>query len=297
MAGVNKPAELDWNDLRFALAAARAKTLAGAARALNVEHSTVGRRLAALEDALGLPLFARSSAGLALTPAGEKALLLLEEMERAALAVRDLASGERARVRVAVPSGFGRVLAPHFAAFRASHPHLSLEILSGGRPVDLKRGEADVALRSGAIDDDLVAKRVDDVGWSLYASAPYLARRGAPADPFDLSGHDVLGAADDMKGVASAAWLERHGKGANVVMHCREVSDLLAACVAGIGLGLLPCLFADAEPALERLTPEQLCSSRFWLVYRKESLRAEPVKAVVEFLSEALRGREKGPRG
>ncbi|HEU4412980.1 MAG TPA: LysR family transcriptional regulator [Polyangiaceae bacterium] len=294
---MSKPADFDWNDLRFALAAARAKTLAGASRALSVEHSTVGRRLAALEDALGTPLFVRSPAGLALTPAGEKALPLLEEMERAALALRDLASDGRARVRVAVPSVFGRLLAPHLTAFRASRPLLSVEILSGGRPVDLKRGEADVALRSGPIDDDLVAKRLCDITWSLYASASYLARRGAPADPRDLSGHDVIGAAADLKGVAAAEWLERHTKGANMVMHCREVSDLLAACVAGVGIALLPCLLADAEPALDRLTPEPLCSNQFWMVYRKESLRAEPVRAVVEFLSEMLRVHDKKPRG
>ena len=88
--------------------------------------------------------------------------------------------------------------------------------------------------------------------------------------------------------VPAARWLETHAPTAQVVMRCREVADLLAACSEGLGGGLLPCLFADLDPALVRLTPEELVSVKMALVYRKEVLLAAPVKAVVELVTEVL---------
>ena len=97
---------LDWDDLRYFLEAVRASTLAGAARALGVEHTTIGRRLSALERALGASLVLRSPDGLRLTPLGERILPRVEEVERAVSAVREVLRAEETRVRLAVPSGF-----------------------------------------------------------------------------------------------------------------------------------------------------------------------------------------------
>jgi DNA-binding transcriptional LysR family regulator len=287
---VAKPGDLDWNDLRYFLSAARAQTLAGAARALSVEHSTVSRRLTALEEALGVPLFTRNPDGLLLTTAGEQVLRQVEEMARAADAVRDAATSARARVRLATPSGFTRVLSPHLAAFNAAYPGVTLDIVSGSRSVDLKRGEADLAIRQAApTDDDLVSRKLADLPWSMYASDLYLQRRTAPVDPRALAGHDVVGFDSTLAGVPGAQWIAAHGAGAQIVMRCRELSDLLVACVAGLGLAVAPCITADLEPSLRRVTPEVLGSTRLALVYRKEMLVAAPVKAVIQFVSDVIR--------
>jgi DNA-binding transcriptional LysR family regulator len=295
MAG---PDEIDWNDLKFFLWAARAGSQAGAARALGVEHSTIGRRLTSLEEALGAPLLTRGPAGLALTSVGTQLVPLLEQVERAVLAVRELATSQTTRVRLATPSGFGRLILPQLPAFHARHPGITIELLSGARMVDLKKNEADVAIRQGASDDEeLVSRKVADVGWSLYAAESYLSRHAAPGDPRQLAGHDVLGFETTLAGVPGARWIEEHGQGANVIMRCRELIDVVSACVAGLGLAVLPCMAAAVEPSLKRLTREVLGTRRLSIVYRKEMLLSAPVKAVIEFVDEVMRAQAPGMSG
>jgi DNA-binding transcriptional LysR family regulator len=287
---VGKRDDIDWNDLRYFLAAARAKTLAGAARALEVEHSTIGRRLTALEQAIGAPLTTRGPDGLTLTAAGEKIVPLLEEIERAVQAAREMVRSSQARVRLATPSGFSRILAPHLTAFQARHPGVTIELLGGSRMVDLKKGEADVAIRQGpSEDEDLIAKRIGEVSWSLYGSDAYLRRHPIAPDPRQLAGHDLLGFEDRLSGVPGARWIAEHGTGANIVMRCRELTDMLSGCVAGIGLAVLPRTAAVLEPSLRRLTDQVLGRSTLWIVYRKEVLLADPVRAVIEFVTETTR--------
>ena len=293
-----RAADIDWNDVRYFLAAARAGTLAGAARALGVEHSTIGRRLTALEEALGAPLFTRGSDGLALTALGQKLVPLAEEMGRAAGALAERAGSQKTLVRLATPSGFGRYINPQLGAFHAQHPTVTIELVSGSRPVDLKKSEAELAIRMGPLDDDeLVVRKIADVGWSLYAADAYLARRPAPADPRALAGHDLLGFETSLSGVPGAQWIEEHGRGANVIMRCREMTDLVAACVAGLGLAVLPCMATEGEPALRRLTLEVLGTRRLSLVHRKEVLVAEAVKAVIQFVLQVLSKHAPGMSG
>lgn len=284
------PRDVDWNDLRHFLAAAKAGTLAGAARALGVDHSTIARRLAALEEALGAALATRGPDGLALTSVGARLLPLVEDIERTVAAAIELAATEKTHVRLAAPSGFGRILSPRLSALQAKHPSVTVELITGSRMVDLKKGEADVAIRNGASqDEDLVAKRIGDAAWSLYASAEYLARRSAPAESRDLSGHDLLGFDTALANVPGAKWIAAHGAGANVVMRCREMSDILAACAAGLGVAVIPVTAAALEPSLQRISSEVLGTSPLFVVYRKELLASEPVRAVVDFAFDVMR--------
>src|SRR5262250_1812616 len=145
--------ELDWSDLRYFLRAAQAGTLAGAARAMGVEHSTIGRRLSALERTLGAPLVIRSPDGLHLTPLGASLVPLVEGVERAVLAVHGRATQSDARVRLAMPTGFTALFSANLARLREAQPHLTLELITGSKLVDLKHGEADLAIRSGLVTD------------------------------------------------------------------------------------------------------------------------------------------------
>jgi DNA-binding transcriptional LysR family regulator len=279
--------DLDWDDLRIFLGAARAGSLAGAARAMGVEHTTVGRRLAALERALGAALVLRRPDGLALTPLGEKIAPLIAEVERAVSAVESLVTSEGARVRVAVPTGITRLVAPQLAGFRREHPGVALELMSGSRAVDLARGEADLAIRIGPVTDpDLVVRRVGEIGSSLYASQSYLARQ-----PYrgDLAGHDVIAFDPSLAETPAAQWLEAHARGATVAVRCREMTELIAAAVSGAGVALLACWLADAEPALRRLTPDVVVRRSLSVVYRREAQRAAPVGAAIRLVTRALR--------
>jgi len=282
--------DLDWDDLRYFLRAVQARTLAGAARAMGVEHTTIGRRLSSLERSLGVPLVLRGPEGLQLTPLGEKVAPRVEELERAVLAVRELVASEKARVRLAVPSGFTTFFTTGIAQLCRDNPGLSLELVSGARPVDLKKGEADLAIRSGPIaDKDLVARKLCESGFSLYASEAYLARRPAPRDPNDLTGHDVIGYDASLAAVPAAKWIEERAAKATVVLRSREMTDMLTATLGGVGLAVLPCSLGDAEPALRRLTPKVLATRTLSLVYRREARLSKDVRAVIRYVVEVMR--------
>jgi len=283
-------ADLDWDDLRYFLEAARAQTLAGAARKLGIEHTTIGRRLAALERALGAALVLRGPDGLRLTPLGERLLPIAEQIERTVHSLRDLAEQGVSRVRLAVPSGFARLFAAGLATLRAQHPDLMLEIVSGARIVDLEQSEADLAVRSAPVDGgDLIARRLCTSGWSLYAAPAYLERRAAPASLDDLSGHDLIGFHSSLSQLPAAQWLDERASPASVVLRSREMTDMVAAASSGLGLAVLPCVLADAEPGLVRLTPEVLATRALSLVYRREMRLSTAVSAVIDFVFDIIR--------
>jgi DNA-binding transcriptional LysR family regulator len=282
--------DLDWDDLRHFLRAAHAGTLAGAAREMNVKHSTVGRRLSALERSLGAALVLRGPEGLTLTPLGARLVPLAEEIERAVRAVCEAAAGQRTRVRLAVPSGFTPLFAGPLADFCRRHEGIELELVSGARPVDLKKGEADLAIRSGpCADAELVARKLGDSGFSLYATDGYLARRPGPVDPDDLRGHELIGFDASLAAVPAARWIEEHAAGATIVLRSREMTDVTAAATSGIGIALLPCMLGDATPGLRRATPAVLLVRPLFLVYRREMRLAAEVRAVQQFVVDVMR--------
>lgn len=281
--------DLDWNDIRFFLRAAQAGTLAGAARAMGTEHSTIGRRLAALEKALGAPIVIRAPDGLHLTPFGAALLPLAEDVERAVLTLQTHALQGEARVRLALPSGFTALFAAQLTRLRAAHPGLTLELLTGARALDLQRGEADLALRSGPVtEQDLVVRPLAETGWSLYAAPSYLARQPAPTDLDDLSGHDVIGYDTALASVPAAQWIEERLQRARLALRSREMADMQAAAASGAGLALLPCVVADNDPALVRLTPAVLATRALALVYPREARLAPPMQAVIRFVLDVV---------
>jgi DNA-binding transcriptional LysR family regulator len=281
--------DLEWDDLRYFLCAAQAGTLAGAARALGVQHTTVGRRLTALEHTLGAPLFFRRPDGLALAPLGERLVPMAEQVERAIMALRDQAAAQRSRVRLAMPSGTTALFTAALPRLRAAHPEITLELMSGSRPVDLSKGEADLALRLGPVTaPDLVIRKLCESGWSLYASEAYLARRPPPASVDDLRGHDLIAYDASLAHMPAAKWIEERARGATIALRSREMSDMVAAAVSGAGLAAISCMLADAEPSLRRVTPEVLGSRTLALVYRREARPSAALRAVIEFVAEVI---------
>jgi DNA-binding transcriptional LysR family regulator len=283
---------LNWDDLRYFLLAAQAGTLAGAARSAGVQHTTIGRRLTALERSLGAPLFLRGPEGLSLTPLGQTLLPLVHDVERSVQAVHALAQSRRTRVRVAMPSGFIPFFAEDLAHLGQLHPELTLEAVSAGHLHDLKRGEADLAVRVGPIqDEDLIARRLGQAGYSLYAAPSYLQNHPAPSSPTELAGHKVIAYGGGLAAMPAARWLESHAAQALTVLHTNEIATMLDATISGVGLALLPCLVADREPRLVRLTPQVLAQRELSLVYRRETRLNSAVHVTVNFLAQALRSR------
>jgi DNA-binding transcriptional LysR family regulator len=290
MHGMPRPPSLDWDLLRTFLVAARSKTLAGASRALGVEHTTVGRRLTALETALGMPLVLRNPSGLELTAQAKKLLPLIQGVEKSVAAVEGFVTTEGSRVRLAVPSGFAKLFTPEWAELHDRYPKISLDLVSGAQPVDLKRGEADLAIRVGVpTDPELIARKLCESASALYASPAYLKRKPPNRDPEDLSGHELIGFAAALAKVPAAQWLEERAHHATFVMRSREMIDVVTAAVSGIGVALLPCHLGDAEPGLRRLTPKPVLSRTVWLLCRREARVSQPVRIVTRFVVEVMK--------
>jgi DNA-binding transcriptional LysR family regulator len=211
-------------------------------------------------------------------------------MGRVASAVEELVRSERTRVRLAVPSGFTRFFAAGLPALRRERPGLELELVSGSRPVDLGRGEADLAIRSGPVSDpELVVRKLVDSAFSLYASESYLARRPAPRDLDDLAGHELVGFDKGLAAVPAARWIEAHAPPATIVLRSREMTDMVTAAASGVGIAALPCSLGDLEPGLRRLTPEVVGVRPLSLVYRREARLSDEVRAVIRFVIATIR--------
>ncbi|WNG54500.1 LysR family transcriptional regulator [Archangium gephyra] len=285
----------DWNDLRYFLAIAREGTLASAARSLEVDASTVGRRLAALEEELGSKLFDRTPSGLVLTDAGRGIHSAVEEMEAAALAVERRASGEDARlegvVRITLTEAFAvDIVLPRFATFRERHPGIEVQFLTDYGALDLARREADIAIRlTRPQGDTLVARKVGEIAIAPYASESYLERRGAPDPARGFVGHDVIGYADAAAKWPEACWLAEAAPGARVAVRCNSLLSVVTATAAGMGVGVMPCLCGDREPGLRRVAPLVASLRRdIWLVVHPDLQHNARVRATLHFLTELI---------
>jgi DNA-binding transcriptional LysR family regulator len=256
---------------------------------MHVEHTTIGRRLTALERALGAPLLLRGPDGLRLTALGEQVSPLVSEVERAVSAVQAFVASHTARVRLAVPSGFTPMFAGALAQLGRERAGLAVELVSGARRADLQRSEADVAVRIGPVTDpELVTKKLADVGSSLYASESYLREHPQPLQLEDLTGHVLIGYDQALASTPAAAWIEQQAPRAPVVLRSRELVDMTSAAMSGVGIALLPCMLGDVVPQLRRLTPDVICSRTLCVAYRRESALSDNVRAVVQLVSQVV---------
>ena len=292
-------AMLDWDDLRHFLAVARAGSTLGAARLLGVNQTTVARRVASLEAALGgAALCERRQAGYRLTEAGRRVLAHAERMEAEAATLVQLLASERRRVAGTVRATTSELLAnvilvPFLQELRRAHPELRVQVIVDDRRLDLARGEADVALRAGwgSLEPGLVGRRLCDSGWSVYCSRDYAARHGgAPTTPEALRGHQLVGGEGALAENPGLRWLEATAAGGEVTCRSNSLTNLIAAVRAGLGLAALPCFLADAEPDLIRcLPPVEAMRASLWLVTREELRDAPHIRTFLDALAAHIR--------
>jgi DNA-binding transcriptional LysR family regulator len=287
---------MEWDDLRYFLAVARAGSLVDAARQLRSSPPTVGRRVAALEAKLGARLFDRKQTGYALTESGAAIHKKAEEVEEAVLSVerealgRDLhASG---RVRLATSDELAaNLLAPHLSEFRRCHPHVVLEIVAQTDFANLSRRDADVALRSARPEQqNLVICRA---GWwkgGLYAAKSYAAAHNLePGGLRNFCNLDIITWTEEFAHFRGGPWFAEHARDATVVLQANSRRIHYSACKAGIGLAILPCLSADRDPDLVRLLPpEQVFVGELYLVTHRDLARTARVRAVIDFFHRAI---------
>lgn len=293
----------EWDDARHFLAIHRKGSLSAAAKQLGVNQSTVGRRLLSLEEELGAKLFVRTRDGYRIAPAGERLLPHAERMEDEATAIAREVSGQvttlTGTVRVTAGDLFGsRLVAPILAEFHGRYPDIDLELDTSSSVRSLTKREADVAVRVGGIvEHDVAARKVEEFATAPYASKAYLAARGRPRGD-DWAGHDFVGFSEDLARFPESRWLEARAAKGRVVFRARATLAQLQVTLAGMGIGMLPCYAADAEPELVRLVPPaQLLRATMWIVVHEDLRQAARIRTCADFLAERLRAQGKRLRG
>lgn len=286
---------LDWDDLRFFLAVARAGSFSAAARGLGVTQPTVGRRIAALERSLGARLFVQGPAGQSLSSSGRMMLARAEQMEAAALAAERVASGRDAglRGRVAVTASewlIGSVLGPLLGPFVAGHPGLELELVADARHLSLSRREADIAVRPSRFEQaEVVQRQVGVVAFGLYASDGYLAQHGMPDFAAQCEGHVLVAMSESLGKIPDVEWLPQIAARARVAVRTNGREPMVTMAAAGLGLTCLPRFLGDRAPNLRLLpTPVPGPRRQLWLGVHRDARSVPRVKASAVFLAEGI---------
>jgi DNA-binding transcriptional LysR family regulator len=288
-AVVQESTAMNWDDLRFVLALSKAGSLASAAKVLKVDHTTVGRRVEALEKDLGVRLFARTTRGYVPTAEAERLLPELRSIEASMLAIERGAHAQQHEtlegvVRVTAGETFGACyLAPRLATFGRDHPGLTIELVMGGEVLDLARREADIAVRTfRSKHENLVVRRVGELAHGLYASRAYLAKRPYKRGG-DLAAHPILTASPGAS-VVEAHWVEKLTKGARPALVTNMTNALVEAARAGAGIAVLPRYLGDVEPTLERLPMADEPRETLWLTVHRDLRSARRVRVVLDYL-------------
>ena len=288
---------LDWNDLRYFLAVAREGSTLAAARSLRTSQTTVARRVAALERAIGFPLFDKRQAGYALTPAGEALRARAEQVEAAATGFTDAAQAQArdvtGTVKITTEEVYALTLiAPLLPELHDLHPDIMIDLDTSQQVRDLGAGEADISLRSTKAEQQpagLVGRQLCIDDWTLYCSRAYAERHGVPRSLEDLRRHSFIGGGGGNLWVHYQAWLRELGLEDQVAMHHATSGGLLSGVRSGFGIAVLPCIVGDADPDLGRCVPPREDHGRKLWLFTHERVRHTPrVRTVIDFLYERL---------
>jgi DNA-binding transcriptional LysR family regulator len=278
---------MNWNDLRYVLATARAGSLAAAARRLGVDQTTVARRLAVADTALAARLFDRVGGKLRLTRAGRATVARAIRIEREVEALGSKTGAARGeisgRVRVTtVPILANRLLVPAMPALFERHPKIEIELLAEARNANLSQGEADIALRLARPEGGgtTLARRVASLAYAVYAPKTKSAERLA-----------WIGYAEGLAHLPHARWLARESKrGGAAALLIDDAEAAVQAVHAGLGKTLLPCLIAERDPLLRRIgRPTPVVTRELWMLTHPDWRRHAAVAATVAWLEALLK--------
>jgi len=284
---------MDWDDLRFFLAVARKGSIRAASSTLAVNHSTVLRRINAFEEKLNVRLFERLPTGYALTPTGEEMVDSAQRIEDEVVKLDRQVIGQDTQLsgvlRVTMPLILGtHLLVPELAAFSAAYPGIQLEIAASDENFNLKKREADVAIRITPNPPEyLIGRKILKPAKGIYASHHYLKQHDPVNQPEKMN---WLGWEDS---VASPQWVKDSAFPTSPIRHQADnILVQLETAKAGMGLALLPCFLADPIESLQRLhliPPSSTLYGDLWILTHQDLRATARVKAFMDFMIEVLK--------
>jgi DNA-binding transcriptional LysR family regulator len=279
-----------WDDYRYVQAVAQARSLTGAAQVLGVNHSTVFRRINAIEESFGTQIFERGRSGYVLTTAGEEMVALASRIGE------DIVGFERRIAgRDIKPSGDLRVttndmvwmhlIAPVLGEFLALYPDIALEMSISYAPLNLSKRDADIAIRAtSSPPETLVGRKVCHIGWAAYGPKAL-----ADLSEEDLSAYRWIGFSDALMLASAAQWLERHIGPKRFAVRVNSLLGVSEAIQAGVGLGILPCFVGDRIPSLARISGwSPVCTEDLWLLTHPDLKHAARIRAFMDFVWSTL---------
>jgi molybdate transport repressor ModE-like protein len=300
-------ARLEWDDLRYVLAVASQGSLAGAARSLGVNHTTVLRRVGTFEKQLGLRLFERLPGGYVLTAGGEELIAAAGHIDETVTALERRLAGQDLRltgtVRVTTTDTLmGSILPEILAEFRKSHPGIQVEIAVSNLMFNLTKRDADVAIRPAkAPSQTLVGRRVAKVAFAIYGSPGYLEKHKTS----ELNKHHWVGPDDSLADTAVARWMGAQLPDSEITLRADSLLALRQAAQAGLGLAALPCYLGDTVPDLVCVhRPIAEMETALWILTHEDLRHTGRIRAFTEFAAKAfghrralLEGAQARPQG
>ena len=286
---------INWDNLRLFLAVVRAQSAQEAARRMELDHSTITRRLHRLEKELGVQLFERTPAGHLLTPAGQRLLEHVERMESSMVLVGEDIGGDShmltGHVRLGATEGFGSFfLAPHLSHFCERHPGIQIELLIVPRFINLSQREADLAVnierpeRAGQ-----VCSKLTDYRLRLYASRRYVQEHPPIHRLQDLAAHRFFGYVEELVFSRELRYLSDIVPDVPSSLRSTSVVAQYQAVREGRGLAVLPCFMAAQSDELVPVLPDEVDLRRtFWLAAPADRRELARVRALWDYLRELV---------
>ncbi|MEP7172623.1 MAG: LysR family transcriptional regulator [Aestuariivirga sp.] len=283
----------DWNDLKYFLAVARRNSTIAAGKSLGISQSTVHRRLNELERRLQRKLVTREPTGYRLTDYAKGLLPYAERIESGVLEfqrhVMDQARDLSGEIRVTCPEPivFRLTKSPLLERFLERYPELRIKFVSSDRYLDLSKGEADIAFRSGDTDEELIGRKIADSLWAVYASRDYVASHGMPQGLEELKRHPLVAFDASLSGHRTSKWLKELAPDATIAAQSNSVLGLVSSIKSGVGIGPLPTALGDAEETLVKILGPIPELTRSWRMLTHPDLRHTPrVAAFFDFVME-----------
>ncbi len=284
----------NWNDIRFFLALSRKNSFVSAANQLKVTHSTVSRRISALEASLQTKLFLRSEKGCRLTAAGELLLPLAEELEKTALKFEEHISGKdnqlSGTIRIGTPDGLGNCfLASRLSNLQSKNPSLEVELVAVPMYYSLSKREVDILITvKKPTADNIIAKRITNYKLGLFATKDYLLKSKAIDRREDLVGLKAIGYIDDLLYDQKLKFLDEFSPGLHTSFRSSTIIAQMNSVKAGVGIGVIPYFMTHSERDLIPVLPDEYIEREFWLQVNPDTKQLARVRETMDFIIDLI---------
>jgi len=288
--------KMSWDDYHYFLKVARLGTLKAAGEALKVNHSTVLRRINALEKKLEARLFDRFKTGYVLTESGRDMFEHIRHVEEQFFAIERKVKGKDVRyegkIKISTTDTLGQFWLPPFVKkFKALYPGIVLDMDIRNGFTDLTRRQADILICAyNDHPDYMIGKILAPIEVVLYAAKDYIKTHGRPESPKDLASHDILVLNEELTGVAFNEWVKSHVPAASITMSCNMLTSLFSYARQGLGIAPLPVYVGDQDPSLVRVmaVPKKF-HHKIWMLTHPDLKNTQRIKAFMGFMYDQVK--------